>query len=131
MKISLFLSIVVFGLFACSNFRSGNTSEVEDFDVFIKNFHSDSAFQMSRVQFPIQGAYTDYYSNRPWTSDNWELIKKSVYEADTTYYSIKDERKDEEVFQAIYCKGCGHYYELKFVLDDNQWFLTFRQENNF
>lgn len=131
MRKSLFLAAILIAFFSCNYQGSDEQAGVEDFDEFLENFHSDSAFQMSRIQFPIEGAYTDYYTNRPWTSENWELMKKSVYEADTTNYSIKDERKDEEVFQAIYCKGCGHYYELKFQLVDNLWHLTFRQENNF
>jgi hypothetical protein len=130
MKKLLYLLLAAIIISSCG---SGNSSskEAETFDTFIEQFHSDKDFQMSRIQFPLKGTYSDFDGSIEWSKNSWDFIPQSVHAADTEYYEIKDDRKEYEVMQGVYCKGCGFSYELKFELIDKEWFLVYRQENNF
>ncbi|HEU0125876.1 MAG TPA: hypothetical protein VFQ56_06205, partial [Flavobacterium sp.] len=45
----------------------------ENFDEFNKKFHSDSLFQVSRVDFPIEGKHVSGFEQYNWTRKNWQF----------------------------------------------------------
>jgi len=70
-------------LFACKQDSHTDTPptdtniSVSDFEEFYKKFHEDTAFQLSRITFPLEGvpAFADssqmYNSEFRWQRDNW------------------------------------------------------------
>lgn len=78
----------------CSFFASCNQTTKEDrnnqlkdtivdsevFDAFNIRFHSDSIFQYSRINFPIEGQFIDGFEKHNWTKDNWKILKNPVVE---------------------------------------------------
>jgi len=130
MKKLIYLLLVAIIVSSCGT-GSSVPKEAEDFDTFIEQFHSDKDFQMSRIHFPLKGTYSDFDGSVEWSKESWHFISESVHSVDAEYYDIKDDRKEYEVMQGVYCKGCGFSYELRFELTDNKWFLVYKQENNF
>lgn len=63
---------------ADENSREHSADTTEMFETFNRRFHIDSAFQLSRIAFPINGRYVDGENSYAWTTNNWELLKKPV-----------------------------------------------------
>ncbi|PBJ14292.1 DUF4348 domain-containing protein [Flavobacterium sp. ACN6] len=45
----------------------------ESFEDFNKKFHSDSIFQVSRVDFPIEGKHVSGFEQYNWNRKNWQF----------------------------------------------------------
>lgn len=97
MKNLLFLLGISCLLFACKNDQSnganvGNTNvapgekqDLSEFYEFYNNFHSDTAFQMSRISFPLAGkptqnAQTDSEEKFYWQRENWAYHRPIDFE---------------------------------------------------
>lgn len=50
------------------------TELAENFEEFNKKFHSDSIFQISRVDFPIEGKHVAGFEQYNWNRKNWEFL---------------------------------------------------------
>ena len=87
---------------------------------------------MSRINFPIEGKYQDYEEKRKWTKDNWVLMtwdfRKEMNNQEDSTSIIQD---SSTFFYGSYCKECGFSFEMRFNKIKKQWFLTYRQENNY
>lgn len=103
----------------------------EDFDSFYQKFHSDKAFQLSRVKFPVEGSYNDFDTVMHWTRSNWEYLVGTIDQVDTVKYNVKFEKQPGKVVEGFYCKECGFSYEAWYSLVDGSWYLTHREDNNF
>ncbi|MGZ5243747.1 MAG: hypothetical protein ACXWW0_07620 [Bacteroidia bacterium] len=102
-----------------------------DFEKFYLRFISDSVFQMERIKFPIQGKYEDIEGERKWSKSKWPLIKWDLSEEiNNSDDSISVIQQESKFFFGSYCKDCGFSYEMQFDKIKNEWFLTYRQENN-
>jgi hypothetical protein len=102
----------------------------KDFETFYLQFIKDSIFQISRVKFPIKGQYQDYdtsieWSKSKWINMDWDLRDEFDYED-----SIHVTQTNKKFFYGSYCE-CGFSFEMEFNKINNNWFLTYRQENNF
>ena len=106
-------------------------SITENFNDFYVKFHSDTAFQMTRIRFPIEGNCANYDTVMKWTPKNWGYIRGTVDEIDTTRYNLTFEKKPDVVFEGVYCKECGFSFEARFQRIEGLWYLTYRQDNNF
>ena len=106
--------------------------QFKDFESFYEKFISDSIYQISRTKFPIKGCYEGLDDKREWTKDNWPLMKWDLrQEIKETSDSLVIEQYENKFFFGSYCRGCGFSFEMEFEKTDNEWFLTYRQENNF
>lgn len=103
-----------------------------DFEVFYNNFISDSIFQISRIKFPIKGCYVDYEQNKKWNKETWPMIKWDLREEiKRSDDSLFIEQTDNRFFFGSYCRDCGFSFEMTFEKIREEWFLTYRQENNY
>jgi hypothetical protein len=136
----ILLGLGLLYLAACSSKISSAdkiiTSDFEfkspDFEEFYNLFISDSAFQVTRVKFPIDGNYQDYESEHEWTKESWKFIKWDFRdEISNSQDSIVVEQDSIKFFFGSYCVDCGFSFEMQFDKIDEQWLLTYRQENNF
>lgn len=112
--------------------KAGFYFEDSSFEMFYEKFKSDSLFQMNRIKFPIKGNYRSYDQERNWSKENWIQmdwdLRTELNNPDDSVSIIQDNHK---FFFGTYCRDCGFSFEMEFEKTDNEWFLTYRQENNF
>jgi hypothetical protein len=97
----------------------------EDFREFYQRFVNDSAFQKSRLLFPLEGEKIVDEQAHSWTPGNWTLIRASVYEIDTTEYKVEIE--DQETLKSfrIYIPDSGFELLIKFKIVSGKWYLFY------
>ena len=103
----------------------------ETFATFNERFHRDSAFQISRIAFPIGGHYAEAEHSHAWTAKNWELLKEPVSETpDTTEYRHNIQKSDTTVIEKYWLENSGFKTERHFKKIDGKWFLTYYDDIN-
>jgi hypothetical protein len=132
-KHSVALAIVAFTLI--SLFWSGCTtqrihSRTEKFETFYSRFHSDSAFQYSRLHFPLQGKRIDGDGERSWTKENWTTLTVPVFEVDTSIFSITYEQQPRSFTQKSWIDNSGFSVEFRFEVIKRKWYLVYAEEVN-
>lgn len=103
----------------------------KDFESFYEKFQSDSVFQISRVKFPIKGQYQDYDDQHNWTKKEWPLMMWDFRKDGESTDSISIQQDSVKFFYGTYCRGCGFSFEMQFDKIEGEWYLTYRQENNY
>jgi hypothetical protein len=124
------ISLAVCCFISCNSGRSkvSNTAKIiEDFDQFYEKFHKDSAFQMSRLKFPLQGH--NEFGNK-WTVDNWDIMKSKIYEVDKSQFKVEFKKTEKIFFQKVWIDGSGFSSECRFELVNGKWFLVSALEHN-
>lgn len=129
----LFISFLAFNLLlSCKNQMSKSQRIDESFDQFFDRFHADSAFQMSRIQFPLPGLDTDKMEMEDtvyhWTPDKWELHHD--FNLDTTDYIVEKNISDSLAVEKIYLENSGFIVERTFKKIDGMWFLVYFKNIN-
>lgn len=102
----------------------------EEFPVFYERFHSDSAFQMSRIMFPLQGLRVEGMEEIPWTAENWELMRTRIYQVDSTRFKTKVKQKKNYFEQTLWIEGTKFSSKRRFELLGNRWFLVYAYEGS-
>jgi hypothetical protein len=115
---------------APSESKASKPLKSEDFETFYQKFHSDSLFQISRVQFPLKGQQIHLKGTSSWKKEKWLMIKAKASEVDRSVYNIKTLKKDDYYFEGIYCKNCIFTFEMEFRLLNGKWFLTYLNEKD-
>ena len=105
-------------------------SKVEDFDKFYDRFHADSAFQMSRIKFPLKGASTNLDKSTPWTPQNWQMLRTRIYDVDKNQYKVKYSKTETSFTQKVWVDGAGFSNECRFELVNGKWFLVYMSDEN-
>ena len=105
-------------------------SKVEDFDKFYDRFHTDSAFQMSRIKFPLKGGYHTLDNSTKWTAQNWSLMTTRVYDVDKNKYRATYSKTDTSFTQKVWIDSAGLFTECRFELVDGKWFLVYMNDEN-
>jgi hypothetical protein len=105
-------------------------SPPEEFPVFYERFHADSAFQMSRIIFPLQGLRVEGMDELPWSADNWELMRTRIYQVDSTRFKTKVKLKKKYFEQTLWIEGTNFSSKRRFELLGNRWFLVYAYEGS-
>ncbi len=105
-------------------------SKTEDFDKFYDRFHADSAFQMSRIKFPLGGGYHTVDNSTKWTPQNWHLMTTRVYDVDKSKYRATYSKTETSFTQKIWINQAGLFVECRFELVDGKWFLVYMNDEN-
>ena len=105
-------------------------AKVEDFDKFYDRFHADSAFQMSRIKFPLKGASTNIDKSTPWTPQNWQMLRTRIYDVDKNQYKVKYTKTETSFTQKVWVDGGGFSNECCFELIGGKWFLVYMNDEN-
>ena len=127
----LFGFLIVFS--GCHIFKKGpsrTNSKVEDFDQFYQRFHKDVDFQMSRLQFPLQGQMVDGDRIENWSRQNWSPLKVEIYDVDQGEFEVTFERTATSFYQKFWTEDAGFFAEYRFELVGKQWFLVYAQDVN-
>jgi len=109
---------------------SRKKSKVENFDKFYDRFHTDSAFQMSRIKFPLGGGYHTVDNSTKWTAENWHLMTTRVYDIDKNKYKATYSKTETTFTQKIWIDSAGLFVECRFELVDGKWFLVYMNDEN-
>lgn len=109
---------------ACKN-RKTEAIQIEDFEEFYQKFISDEDFQLSRIEFPLDGCETDSDTTIYWNSPNdWTLISDSIYDIDATEYKVEKDYSPTKVVLKIYIEDSGFGITQEYELEDGKWYLT-------
>ena len=106
------------------------STSAENFDEFYNKFHSDSLFQMSRIQFPLIGKSIDAKGEKNWTMENWELMRTRIFDVDTTEYKITYKKYPRQFTQKAWLEDSGFSSECRFELINKKWFLVYVLDHN-
>ena len=109
---------------------SRKKSKVENFDKFYDRFHTDSAFQMSRIKFPLGGGYHTVDNSTKWTAENWHLMTTRVYDVDNNKYKATYSKTETSFTQKLWIDSAGLFVECRFELVDGKWFLVYMNDEN-
>ena len=126
-------------IFSCSSEKKQNESqdiEPDSFEAFYTRFHEDTAFQMSRITFPLAGipAFADsasmYGDNYRWQKENW------VYHRITDSLQQNFEREfiqlsDEVIIEYMTHKNAGIGMERRFGYLGDGWNLIYYAGMNY
>ena len=104
--------------------------ERERFDVFYKEFHKDSLFQISRIKFPLPGINTDDMEVEDttyfWKKEEWSMH----HMVDTTLFFKKTSISDSIVEEEITSEDPGVYIKRKFQYTQGKWYLVLYEDVN-
>lgn len=115
----------------------------EIFDIFYTKFYQDSLFQISRIEFPLEGdnsnyIYNDEIQTKEIETDVYKIINKNFYwkkegwmfietlEKDSVGEYFKELKKNKrEIKEVISLKYSGFKCTRVFRMIDKNWFLVY------
>lgn len=104
---------------------------VESFEEFNKKFHSDSVFQVSRVDFPIEGEHVSGFEQYNWTRENWQFHTIPVAEKmEIGEYQHSLVKTDTLITERFWIPDSGFEVERQFKLIKGKWFLIYYNDIN-
>ncbi len=148
----IFISILsIFVLFACKNDPkkavsaaapseanpfatvSGNPLP-QDFVDFFQKFHTDSVFQMERIQWPMQGEETVQVDSmrtkipKTWTTENWAIHHLPDFQ-DGMFERKFSMLGEEMVIEVVFNKNIGLRQERRFAkVAGDDWAMIYYSE---
>ncbi len=121
---------LIMGLALSSCTSSKKIARFENFDDFYGKFHSDSIFQLSRVNFPLKGKKIDSSGEQNWSKENWSVLTIPVYDVDTTVFKVRYEHSNMVFSQKSWIENSGFSVEHRFELIKRKWYLVYALEVN-
>ena len=127
MKRLLILIGVCSTFYSCNLLKQG-TKNVESFDKFYHRFHTDSLFQLSRIDFPLRGLpsfadesqFTETYR---WQQEDWDIHK--LIDTEEFPDLSKELTKEKTEIKEHVNMGNGFGLERHFGLREDKWFLVY------
>ncbi|MDR0659575.1 MAG: DUF4348 domain-containing protein [Prevotellaceae bacterium] len=120
--LSVLLAISGIAIVACKNAK---TIQPENFKTFYQKFLTDERFQLSRIEFPLDGCETDSDTTIYWENeDDWTLLTGSIYDVDTTMYKVEKSYSPTKVELKIYIPDSGFSVTQQYELEDGKWYLV-------
>jgi hypothetical protein len=101
-----------------------------DFAQFYEKFHSDSVYQMSHIQFPLDGYPTNADSvsiadkNFHWTADTWVMHTMKAFN-DSLYTRTLEVPLAGIVNETVYQKNTPFGMVRRFFKRGDEWYLIF------
>ena len=110
--------------------KSDSPPDEEDFELFYLRFHNDADFQLSRIDFPIEGGLIEAHGEKNWTPENWPIMRVPVWDINDPAYKVDYQQTDTEFFQKIWIENSGFISEYRFELIRGKWMLVYALEQN-
>ena len=105
---------------------STDLSQPEDFKTFYTKFLQDEHFQLSRINFPLDGEIVeDVLETSPIQKTDWKMVRISVYEIDRNEYKVEIEEDSTHVHHRIYVEDSGIDIDLKYKQIEGKWYLVY------
>jgi hypothetical protein len=127
----LFVLFVIFALTQCKKMQLPSFTKNENFSEFNQKFHQDSAFQMSRIQFPVEGQKRRADTSQKWKTENWVLHKTPVGNTKTDNFEVKVVVKENVVTEKIWIESSEFYVERKFKRINGKWYLVYYDDASY
>lgn len=113
------------------NVKDKKIKTIENFDQFDAHFHSDSLFQISRIDFPIEGLSVSGFDKHKWTKENWEFMVVPVSSKNKIgNYEHSLVKTDTLVIERFWIPDSGFEVERQFKLIKDKWFLVYYNDIN-
>jgi hypothetical protein len=148
---AIFMIVILFFISSCNENKKVETkllpkTEVkkeklisEDFDIFFKKFSTDSAFRISRVNFPLKGFNSDETNTNLkdqsylWSKEDWLFYADEDFKNQKSEDILKtDINKDGTyIIFRIYKENSGYDIQYKFKENNKRWFLVNYSYKNF
>ncbi len=120
-QLSVLSVVLCTAMVAC---KSSKTIQAEDFEEFYQKFLTDEDFQLSRIEFPLEGCETDADTTIYWDSaDDWAMLTGSIDDVDTTEYKVEKNYSPTKVVLKIYIEDSGFSITQEYELEDGKWYL--------
>jgi hypothetical protein len=106
-----------------------------DFLEFYKKFHTDSAYQMGHIQFPLEGFPSQADSTLiasgtfRWTADTWRMHRMEAF-SDTAFTRTFESPLPEMVGETLRQKNTPFAMYRRFYKRGNDWNLIFYSDMN-
>jgi Domain of unknown function (DUF4348) len=105
-----------------------------DFVTFYEKFHSDSAFQMAHISFPLEGYpmspdSATLASNFRWTADKWLMHRGKMF-VDSLYTRRFDAPLPTIITEVIMQRDRPFGTYRRFLKRDDSWYLIFYSDMN-
>jgi len=100
---------------------------VETFKSFYNRFLKDEVFQLSRIEFPVDGEIQeeDIDISGKIEQKDWVTLVGSIYDVDTNEYKVEIKEDSTDVYHRIYIPDSSVDIEMKYKLIDNKWYLVY------
>lgn len=112
-----------------NNLHNIDSLDLSVFDNFYNKFHTDTAFQISHIKFPLKGFdydSDDIFSNDDdnfyWQKKDWVFMHHITNKHE---YVIETKREEKSVQEKVYLPNSGFYIIRNFSFIDGKWYLTF------
>ncbi|MGB1217878.1 MAG: hypothetical protein ACPG5P_08365 [Saprospiraceae bacterium] len=143
-KSKLFLGIVILllvvwaALYFMNKKNEGaenpNISET-DFDAFYQKFHSDAEFQLSRIDFPLQGMpgmADSLMMSKPffWEKEDWKILHTIDWDT-VTGYNRRFEDTGLDMINEFICTPDMFCIKRRLAKKEDGWHLIFYSDMNF
>nr|WP_294779386.1 hypothetical protein [uncultured Flavobacterium sp.] len=116
---------------ALNSIKKAEVSNKENFEEFNKKFHSDSLFQVSRIDFPIEGKHVYGFEQYSWSRKNWQFQAVPVAEkSEIGEYQHSLIKTDTLITERFWIPDSGFEVERQFKLIKNKWFLIYYNDIN-
>lgn len=130
-NISFTVIAAIFFMYGCRSIQVQMAQE--DFDEFYARFLTDSAFQMSRIKFPLPGVNAVEMENREdtvyyWKKEDWIMLKKP--DLDTALYERKVTVTDTLATDEIFMEDAGFYFKTVYEPVERKWYLVYMVDSN-
>lgn len=103
----------------------------EDFDRFYTKFHTDSNFQMQRINFPVKGFRINNQGEKiEWDKNNWLMHRMKITDVDTSEFKIEVVEKGNIRREILYIPGSGFRTERVFEQKNGKWYLVYFTDEN-
>jgi len=127
----ILLSCKITGKHTSQGLIPHQVSKTETFEDFNAKFHADSAFQLTRITFPLGGHQVDAFEEKGLKKESWQVMKVPVEAPiDTLEYNRIIERTDSSVTEEIWVEDSGFHVKRTFKQRSGKWFLTFYNDTN-
>ena len=134
---NLIKTVIILGCLVLISCKGGNTPTEEelqlpdDFLTFFEKFHMDSAFQMERVIFPLEGVPSGLsedqmvlLENFKWTKEMW-VMHKPFRDEDNHFNRHFEIMSDGLIVERISVKGGNYGMERRFAKLGEEWYLIY------
>lgn len=98
----------------------------EDFKTFYPKFLKEESFQLSRINFPLEGEIVEEgLEVSPIQKKDWNMLQGSVYEVDRNEYKVEIQEDSTEVYHRIYIEDSGVDIGMRYKRIEGKWYLIY------
>lgn len=133
-RLLIALTLLSVCLVGCSNanqeIKQNDTISIEDFNMFLSRFETDSVFQKERIQFPLvvkrnEVDSEEYKKDRIPVAD-WRYVNFNQEK----YFKLVTEKADSSYVVNVQIEDSGVWVDHIFTRIDGRWFLTFIEDKS-